>query len=52
MNAISGKGMNGFDGRPQLLRSLGTPKGPALVDGYRQDALNSFQREKPRNNPV
>ncbi|KAK9778781.1 putative Up-regulated during septation-domain-containing protein [Seiridium cardinale] len=52
MNGIPGRGMNGFDGRPQLLRPLGAPSGPTLVDGYRQDAINHFQREKPRFNPM
>ncbi|KAI1858663.1 hypothetical protein JX265_010756 [Neoarthrinium moseri] len=52
MNGISTRGMNGFDGRPQLLRPLGAPKGPALVEGYRQDSFNNFQREKPRFNPM
>lgn len=55
MNGISNRGMNsinGYDGRAQLLRPLGAPKGSAAVDNYRQEAMNDFQREKPRFNPV
>jgi hypothetical protein len=29
-----------------------TPTGKALVEGYRKDILNGFEREKPRYNPV
>jgi hypothetical protein len=52
MNGIASRGVNGFDGRPQLLRPLGAPNGPALVDRYRQDAMNYTQREKPHSNTV
>jgi hypothetical protein len=52
MNGMSSRGMNGYDaGRPQMLRPAGTPK-YGLADGYRQDDGNSYQRDKPRLNPV
>ncbi|KAI0136947.1 Up-regulated during septation-domain-containing protein [Xylariales sp. AK1849] len=53
MNGITTRRLNGYDGgRSQLLRPLGAPKGPQLVEGYRPDAMNNFQPEKPRFNPM
>jgi hypothetical protein len=46
----SSRGLDGFDGRPQLLRPLGAPKGAALVEAYKQEAMN--ESETPRYNPV
>ncbi|KAI1815736.1 hypothetical protein GGS20DRAFT_541739 [Poronia punctata] len=33
-------------------RPLFPPKGSDLVESYRQDALNGFQKERPRTNPM
>ncbi|KAH8197882.1 hypothetical protein TruAng_007934 [Truncatella angustata] len=52
MNGVSGRELNGFNGRPQMPSPLSAPKGQALVDRYRQDALNDFQPENPRFNPM
>ncbi|KAH8677565.1 involucrin repeat protein [Xylariales sp. PMI_506] len=54
MNDFSSREMNGYGAvqAPQGLRPLDTVKPAALVDGYRQDVSNNFQREKPRFVPM
>lgn len=32
--------------------ALGAPTGKALVEGYRKDILNGFEKDHPRYNPV
>lgn len=50
---MNGRALNGFDaGRLPLLVPTQAPKGPVLVDSYRQDAMNNFRRDKPRVNPM
>ncbi|KAF2969421.1 hypothetical protein GQX73_g4146 [Xylaria multiplex] len=42
-----------FDvGRAPMPAASFPPKGSALVDSYRQDALNGFERENPPMNPI
>ncbi|KAI1193946.1 hypothetical protein F5X97DRAFT_328048 [Nemania serpens] len=44
---------DGFDiGRAPMPGPSFPPKGSALVDSYKQDALNGFEKEKPRTNPM
>ncbi|KAI1171331.1 hypothetical protein F4777DRAFT_565874 [Nemania sp. FL0916] len=46
-------GLDGFDvGGAPMPRPSFPPKGEALVDSYRQDALNGFEKDKPRINPM
>ncbi|KAI0843699.1 Up-regulated during septation-domain-containing protein [Hypoxylon sp. FL0890] len=53
MNGFASRGQNGFDtGMPPPLRSTIAPRAPALVESYRQDSLNDFERDKPRFNPM
>ncbi|XXG97535.1 Protein SOSEKI 1 [Hypoxylon texense] len=53
MNRFTTRSQNSFDaGAPPPLRPAISPRGPALVESYRQDSLNGFEREKPRYNPL
>ncbi|OTA65099.1 hypothetical protein K449DRAFT_420831 [Hypoxylon sp. EC38] len=53
MNGFASRSSNGFDSRaPPPLRPTIAPRGPALVESYRQDSLNDFERDKPRFNPM
>ncbi|KAI1381341.1 Up-regulated during septation-domain-containing protein [Hypoxylon crocopeplum] len=53
MNGYASRSQNGFDaGGPPPLRPTIAPRAPALVESYRQDSLNGFEREKPRFNPM
>ncbi|KAI1139816.1 Up-regulated during septation-domain-containing protein [Hypoxylon sp. FL0543] len=53
MNGFASRGQNGFDtGGPPPLRPAIAPRGPALVESYRQDSLSDFERGKPRFNPM
>lgn len=52
MNGFANRGYDGFDGGPPPLRPTIAPRGPALVDSYRQDSLNDFERDRPRFNPM
>ncbi|KAI2464311.1 Up-regulated during septation-domain-containing protein [Annulohypoxylon bovei var. microspora] len=53
MNGFSSRGQNGFDSAaPPPLRTRLTPRSPALVDSYRQDSLNGFEKDPPRFNPM
>ncbi|KAI4867181.1 Up-regulated during septation-domain-containing protein [Hypoxylon rubiginosum] len=53
MNRFTGRSQNSFDAEaPPPLRPAISPRGPALVESYRQDSLNGFEREKPRYNPL
>ncbi|KAI3320621.1 hypothetical protein HD806DRAFT_505711 [Xylariaceae sp. AK1471] len=46
-------GQDGFDvPRPPMPKPSFPPKRSTLVDSYRQDALNGFEMEKPRTNPM
>jgi hypothetical protein len=46
-DAFAGPGRLPPPGQP-----LVTPTGKALVEGYRQDIISGFEKEKPRFNPV
>ncbi|KAI1388476.1 Up-regulated during septation-domain-containing protein [Hypoxylon trugodes] len=51
MNGFASRGQNGFDtGAPPPLRPMVSPRAPALVESYRQDNMNGF--DKPRFNPM
>ncbi|KAL7624507.1 hypothetical protein AAE478_006072 [Parahypoxylon ruwenzoriense] len=53
MNGFANRGPNGFDaGVPPPLRPTVAPRGTALVESYRQESLNGFEREMPRFNPM
>ncbi|KAI5858305.1 Up-regulated during septation-domain-containing protein [Durotheca rogersii] len=53
MNGFANRDQKGFDARgPPPLRPTITPRGPALVESYRQDGLDGFERERPRFNPL
>ncbi|KAI1110239.1 hypothetical protein F5Y14DRAFT_455258 [Nemania sp. NC0429] len=53
MDTFAAPTQDGFDiGRAPMPRPSFPPKGSALVDSYKQDALNGFEREKPRTNPM
>ncbi|KAI1095190.1 Up-regulated during septation-domain-containing protein [Rostrohypoxylon terebratum] len=57
MNGFSSRGQNDFESaappplRPRLTPRL-APRGPALVESYRQDSLNDFEKDPPRFNPM
>ncbi|EAQ86921.1 hypothetical protein CHGG_08174 [Chaetomium globosum CBS 148.51] len=46
-NSFGSPGRVPLPGMPPVV----TPTGKALVEGYRKDILNGFEREKPRYNP-
>ncbi|KAI8955166.1 hypothetical protein F4801DRAFT_529859 [Xylaria longipes] len=53
MDNFATSGQDAFDvGRAPMPKPLFLPKGSDLVDSYRQDALNGFEKEKPRTNPT
>ncbi|KAI0192633.1 involucrin repeat protein [Xylaria flabelliformis] len=53
MDNFATPGQDAFDvGRAPMPRPLFPPKGSDLVDSYRQDALNGFEKERPRTNPM
>ncbi|KAJ2983691.1 hypothetical protein NUW58_g6205 [Xylaria curta] len=53
MDTFASKGQDGFDvGRVPISKPSFPPKGSDLVDSYRKDALNGFEKEKPRSNPM
>ncbi|KAI0472274.1 hypothetical protein F4859DRAFT_98977 [Xylaria cf. heliscus] len=53
MDSFAISGQDAFDvGRMPMPRPLFQPKGSDLVDSYRQDALDGFEKENPRTNPM
>ncbi|GAP85687.1 putative involucrin repeat protein [Rosellinia necatrix] len=53
MDGFAASEQDGFDvGRAPMPRPSFPPNGSALVDSYRQDALNGFEKERPRTNPM
>ncbi|OTB04843.1 hypothetical protein M426DRAFT_320426 [Hypoxylon sp. CI-4A] len=53
MNGFASRSPNGFDTRgPPPLRPTVAPRGPVLVESYRQDSLNGFEKDPPRFNPM
>ncbi|KAI0878585.1 hypothetical protein GGS24DRAFT_398624 [Hypoxylon argillaceum] len=53
MENFATSGQDGFDAsRAPMPRPSFPPNGLALVDSYRQDALNGFEKPKPRTNPM
>ncbi|KAI1820027.1 hypothetical protein F4861DRAFT_524734 [Xylaria intraflava] len=53
MDNFAAPGQDGFDlTKVPMPAASFLPKGPTLVDSYRQDALNGFEKEKPQTNPM
>ncbi|KAI0444465.1 hypothetical protein F4803DRAFT_249679 [Xylaria telfairii] len=53
MDNFATSGQDAFDvGRAPMPKPLFLPKGSDLVDSYRQDALNGFEKENPRTNSM
>ncbi|KAI0884863.1 Up-regulated during septation-domain-containing protein [Annulohypoxylon maeteangense] len=57
MNGFSSRGQNDFESvappplRPRLTPRL-APRGPALVESYREDGMNGFEKDPRRFNPM
>ncbi|KAI0384913.1 Up-regulated during septation-domain-containing protein [Hypomontagnella monticulosa] len=52
MNGFASRGYNGYDGGPPSPRPTIAPRAPTLVESYRQDSLNGFEKDRPRFNPM
>ncbi|KAI1434970.1 hypothetical protein GGR50DRAFT_357734 [Xylaria sp. CBS 124048] len=52
MDTFAAPGQDGFDiTRAPMPKASFPPKGSALVNSYRKDALNGFEKERPQTNP-